>query len=108
LASATTDVLVGGIPAKRIGFTNDPAVDWATCTGEGLRLWPGAGPTLSGGECCFARASIDDVSILDVAERHIVIMTRHLPGSSAADVAELDAIVDSIRFDMSGAGSPAP
>jgi hypothetical protein len=108
LPSATTDVLFGGIPAKRIGFTNDPAVDFATCTGGGLRLWPGAGPTLSGGECCFAQASIDEISIVDVDGRHIVIVARHLPGSSAADVDELHAMVDSIRFDSAEAGSAAP
>ena len=107
IASPITDVVVGGVPAKRVEFTNDPALDATPCSNGVIRLWPGAGPDTNGGQCCFLARSIDQMTIVDRHGRHLVIIARHQPGATAADVAELNAVVDSIRFETP-AGSAAP
>jgi hypothetical protein len=49
------------------------------------------------------------VYILDVNGRRQVIGAMYLPGRSAADLAELDQIVQSIQFVSTPAGaSPSP
>jgi hypothetical protein len=107
IASPVTDVVVDGTPAKRIELTNDPSIDVTTCSEGAYRLWPGAGPDLSGGQCCFTKGAIDQFTVVDRDGHHVVIIARHQPGSSAADVAELNAVVDSIRWISPGA-SAAP
>jgi hypothetical protein len=107
VVSPTTDITLGGFPAKRIELTQPAGLDTSTCTDGNLRAWPDPGPDMGGGMCCFPKDSIDDLSIADVNGKRSVIIARHQPGSSAADVAELNAIVDSVRFGTSG-GSPAP
>jgi hypothetical protein len=63
---------------------------------------------MSGGMCCFPTGSVDDLSIADVDGQRVVFIARHQPGSSPADVAELNAIVDSIQFAAPAATSPSP
>jgi hypothetical protein len=114
VASAATDVNVGGVPAKRIEMTNPASLDLTTCDDFILRFWPDPGPDESGGVCCTAVGSTDIVYVLAVNGNRAVVVARHQADSSAADVAELDAIVATIRFDTSAAGSapasssPAP
>jgi hypothetical protein len=107
VASATTDVSVGGFPAKRLELTTPADLDVGTCTGTVLRPWPDPGPDLSGGYCCFPAGSIDDVSIVDASGYRLVFVARHQPGSSAADQAELRSIVDSIAIEPPSA-EPSP
>jgi hypothetical protein len=102
-ASATTDVTVGGLAAKHLELTVPADLDLATCTGGTVRPWPDPGPNLAGGYCCLPAGSVDDVSIVDVGGKRVVIIGRHQPGSSAADQAELQAIVDSVIFPPPGA-----
>jgi hypothetical protein len=108
VASATTDVTLGGFPAKRIELTQPAGLDPSTCTDGNLRAWPDPGPNMSGGMCCFPARSVDDLSIADVNGKRVVIIARHQPGSSPADVAELNSIVDSIQFVAPVATSPSP
>ena len=107
VASETTDVEVDGFPALRTEFTIAPEVELSTCTGGNLRLWPLAGPDFGGGYCCSQKDSVQDVRIADVNGQRVVVITEHQTDSSAQDVAQLAAMVDSINFDTSGA-SPAP
>jgi hypothetical protein len=106
-ASPTTDVEVDGLPALRTAFTIGPEVDPATCSSGYIRLWPLAGPDYDGGFCCSAKNSVVDLRIADVNGQPVVVLTGYQPDTSAEDLAELDAMVESISFDTSGA-SPAP
>jgi hypothetical protein len=114
MASAATDVTLGGVPAKRIELTNPADLDPATCNGGILRFWPDPGPDESGGVCCTRAGSTDVAYVLAVNGNRAVVVVRHQADSSAADVAELEAIVATIRFDTSAASSapasssPAP
>jgi hypothetical protein len=108
VASAATDVSVGGFPAKRVELTVPADLDVTTCDGTSggmIRFWPDPGPDESGGLCCSAVGSTDVVYIVDVAGHRFAVVARHHPASSAEDRAELDAIVDSITID---APTPSP
>ncbi len=109
VASTPTNVTVGGFPAKRIVFTVPAAVGVESCdNGVGrLHFWPDPDGTSGGGICCSSVGSTDVVYVLHVAGQQLVVMTRQAAGASAADLAELNAIVASVR--IAGApASPAP
>jgi hypothetical protein len=106
-ASTSTDVTVGGYPAKVIELTVPADLDTSTCTRGFLRFWPNAGPDLSGGLCCDLAGNIDDVYAIDLNGHTLAMIARHYPGSSDADKAELQAIVDSVQFSTPPA-SPSP
>ena len=108
IASATTDVTVAGFPAKQLELTVPADLDLASCTNGAVQPWPGPAPSLSGGYCCFPAGSVDDVSIVDVGLKRVVIVARHQPGSSAADQAELQAIVDSVAMPPFAEPSTSP
>ena len=100
VASAATDLMVGGFPAKRIELTVPADLDIAaTCDRGFIRFWPNEGPDETGGVCCAPAGSTDVVYVVDVDGERLVVVARHTAISSAADRAELDAIVDSIRID---------
>lgn len=107
IASATTDVSVGGFPAKRLQLTVPAGLDLTTCTVGKVRLWPDPGPDFGGGYCCFPAGSINDLSIVEAGGQRFVFLARHQPGSSSADRAELQSIVDSIAIEPPSA-SPSP
>ena len=98
-ASAPSDATIGGYPAKRIELTVPADLDVSTCTNGNLRYWPGPGPDLSSGLCCNPSGNVDDVYVVDIAGRRLVVVARNYPGSSAADRAELQSVVDSIQID---------
>ena len=106
-ASATTDVDVGGFAALRTQFTIAPEIDPSTCTNGNIRLWPNPGPDFQGGFCCSPKNSVVDLRIADVNGQRVVVLTEYQPQTSSQDRDELEAIVDSITFDTTGA-SQAP
>ena len=97
-ASTPTTLTVGGFPAKHIDLTVSPTLNTHDCTSGNLRYWPGAGPDLGSGMCCNPAGNVDSVYVVDVAGARLVIVARHYPGSSEADQAELQSIVDSIQI----------
>jgi len=117
-ASAPSEATIGGYSATRIELTVAPDLDTSTCTDGNLRYWPGAavdgaGPDMSSGLCCNPAGNIDDVYALDVAGRRNVVVARFYPGSSEADKAELQSILDSIQIEPlpplpSPSGSTSP
>ena len=109
VASAPTNVTLGGLPAKRIKFTVPASVGTETCdNGVGLlHFWPDPDGTSNGGICCAPVGSTDVVYVLNVAGQQLVVMTRQAAGASPADLAELNAIVASIKIAAPPA-SPAP
>jgi hypothetical protein len=114
VASAATDVTLGGVPAKRIELTNAASLDPSSCNSSVLRFWPDPGPDESGGLCCTVAGSTDVVYVVALAGNRFTVVVRHQADSSAADVAELEAVVATIRIETSAASSapasssPAP
>jgi hypothetical protein len=106
-ASAVTDVTVGGYPAKRVALTLPAEADIAGCSGPKFRLWPDTGGSESGGLLAGLPGSIDVTYVVDGPDKPFVVVARQQPNSSAADRAELQAIVDSVVIDPPPA-SPAP
>ena len=97
-ASLSTSATIGGYPAQQITLSVAPSLDTSTCSNGNLRYWPGAGPDFNSGLCCNLAGNIDTIYVVDVSGKRMVIVARHYPGSSAADVAELQGIVDSIQI----------
>ena len=104
---SASNVTVAGLPGKRLERTVPAHLDVATCTDGIVRAWPDPGPNLDGGYCCFPAGSINDLWIVDADGKRIVFIARHQPGSSAADLAELQAIVDSVTI-APPAAAPSP
>jgi hypothetical protein len=109
-ASAVTDVDLGGFPAKRVELTVPADLDVTSCdrgpNASGIiRFWPDPGPDENGGLCCSAVGSTDVVYAVDVSGERLAVVARHQPGSSAADVSELEAILASLRIE---APPPSP
>ncbi len=102
-----TDVNVGGYPAKRVALTLPAEADIAGCDGPKFRLWPDTGGSESGGLLAGLPGSIDVTYVVDGPDKPFVVVARQQPNSSAADRAELQAIVDSIVIEPPPA-SPAP
>lgn len=98
VASAPTSVTIGGFPAKRIQLTVPTSIDMTKCDNGLLHVWPDPGGNSSGGLCCGAAGSTDVVDVVNVAGHTFTIVARHAAGASPADLAELNAIVASIKI----------
>ena len=92
-ASAPADVTLGGYPAKRIEMTVPPGLDTSTCAISGIQVW--SDPEYTD----FFAGAGGTVYIVDVDGERAVLVAGHSPGSSVADIAELDAVIGSIRFE---------
>ena len=102
-ATAPTDVTLGGYPAKRIELSIPADLDSATCDGGILRTWvaPDADPVnpyVDTEHLGMHPGQVNVTYIVDVDGHRLVIDTWHMPGTSAADLAELDAILASMRI----------
>lgn len=97
-ASPAQTVDFAGYPAQQMVLTVAPDLDVSTCTDGNLRYWPGPGPDFSSGLCCNPAGNIDTVYAVDVNGKRLVVVARHYPGSSAANIAELQGIVDSMQI----------
>lgn len=102
-SSAVTDVTVGDLPAKRIEMT----LAARGCSSGVARIWPGPGPDLNSGYCCMAAGATETVYAVAIGDERLVIAARHLPGSSATDLAELEAVIDSIAIEPPAASPSA-
>jgi hypothetical protein len=102
-ATAPTDVMLGGYPAKRVELSIPADLDPATCDEEILRTWeaPGEDTALDNAtkEIGMHPGQLNVVYIVDVDGDRLVIDTWHMPGTSDADLAELDAILASMRIE---------
>jgi hypothetical protein len=107
-SSAPTAVTIGGSSGKQIDIQLPSDVDLATCTNKG---GDPSVPTGSGGYFVwqsreasganvFAQGPGDrfHVRVLDVAGTRVVVLTQDFAGTSTADLATMQAIVDSVEF----------
>jgi hypothetical protein len=104
-ATTPTSVTVGGFPAKRIQRTTAANSDFGNCDSAKLRFWPAPGGGDNGGLWGGAAGSTDVDYVVDVGGRTFVILARHGASASPADLAELNAVIASIRIASSPAGS---
>ncbi|MGH2456830.1 MAG: hypothetical protein ACRDHD_11320 [Candidatus Limnocylindria bacterium] len=83
-----TDVTLGGYEGKVLEMSVPTDIDFTDCDDGSFYSWAGRfhqGP-----------GQIDVVYILDVEGQRQVLIAHHMPGVSAADLAEQQAILDSI------------
>jgi len=100
-----TDVTLGGYPAKRVELSVPADLDPATCDLGVMRTWNAPGdrvdtwypeePEARG----LRSGQLNVVYILDVNGSRLIIDTWHMPGTSAADLAELEAVLASMRIE---------
>lgn len=95
-ASPPTDVMLGGYPGKVVELSVPDDFDVTTCDNEEFRMWRSLG---SAGGYNYGPGQRDTVYIIDVDGERLVIHALYTPLASEADVAELQAIVDSIRIE---------
>jgi hypothetical protein len=111
-ASASTEAVVGGYPATKIELSVPADLDLATCDNGYFRDWLQQGelhsqnPELdvaavgvNPNNVLFRSGQVNVVYILDVEGARIVVNTWHMPGSSEANLAELEAVLGSVRIE---------
>ncbi len=95
--SGPTEVTIGGIPATRFGFSLAADFDVATCDDEMVRLWPDPGPDLNGG-FVMNRGNTITIDVVESVGKITVLISVRNTDTTAADVAALQAVMDSIEF----------
>ncbi len=95
--SGPTDITVSGYAGKTIEIGPADAIDPASCTGGHLVLWA----TRSGGERWIQPDLVQTIWIIDVDGQRVLIEGNHGPNTSAADQADLQAMMESIEISVS-------
>lgn len=96
--SGPTDVTLGGYPAKRIELSVPAGLDVNTCDDGGMRGWPSSASDETTG--WIPRPDQTEVVyIIDVDGARVLIGTTIGPDASDQDVAELEGVIASVRFD---------
>jgi hypothetical protein len=112
-ASPPIAVTVGGRPGKKVELSIPPTIDVSTCDSDGDspifgRWYTDVPDSIYGAQpYTHDNGQHDTIYIIDVDGTRQVIDAMHLPNASPADLAELDQIVASIRFETPPA-SPSP
>ena len=97
VTSGPNDATIGGYQARLVEFTAPTAAEMAECGNEFMRIWPDAGGDINGGW----RSEVDQtdqVYVVGVGDKRVVFDTYEFPGTSEADLTELQSILDSIQF----------
>lgn len=97
-AAAPTNVILGGVRAMRIELWIPGVLDIASCDQGEFRSWtewdlPG------GANSHHAPGQVDVVYFVDVDRRTLFIDASHMPAASESDLAELEAILESMVID---------
>ncbi len=93
-----TEVTLGGESALRIELAVPADLDISTCDKGEFRSWS-EWNVPDGANSHSAPGQIDVVYMVDVDRRPLVIDVSHMPATSAADLAELQAILKSMVID---------
>ena len=101
--AAPADVTIGGRPGKKVELSMPADVDFATCDRQDgypvFGRWsPPDAPSVAA-PVTYGNGQHNTVYIVDVDGTRQVIYTMYLPGTSAENLAELEQIVESIRFE---------
>lgn len=99
--SEPIDVTIGGYRGKRVDIVSPPELfaggigNAPSCDGARYRLW-GTAPGGEGGIYVQGPANRWQTNVLDVNGVRLVVVVQDFPGTSPADRAALDAIVESL------------
>ena len=94
--SPAEDITVDGYPAKRVDLAFSEDIDLADCRVPALQVWANASETDFFAQLPGSAAS---VYIVDVQGQTVVITASWRNASSQSDVAELEAVVDSMQIE---------
>ena len=97
--STPTDVTLGGYSGKKVEMSLPDDFDQTSCDDGVVKTWYAGGPSGGHGGYIYGPGQRNTVYVLDTDGETLVLDTMYLPTASAADKAELQAIVDSIRFE---------
>jgi hypothetical protein len=107
-----TPVTVSGYRGQELEWSVPSDADFTKCTAREYVSWYGGADSAS---TRFHQGpdQVDHLRVLDVDGTTLTIMTSYFPGTSAADRAELDGIIESLRIEKVGGGpsaapSPSP
>lgn len=95
-ATEATDVTIGGFPAQHVRITIPDGAQFDGRDGGAFYLFQDEG---SGQIWGVAEGQMFDVYVVDVDGERLVLDAFHYPGTSEADLAALEAVVDSIQID---------
>ena len=105
--ATSTDVTLGGYRGKKVEYSAPSGFDHTSCDDGVYSRWEP--PSGDWGGWVEAGGQRNAVYIIDVDDQRLVIDTMSLPAASATDVAELDQIIASIRFELrTSSPSPSP
>jgi hypothetical protein len=96
--SGPTDTELGGRRATQFVFSVPASFDISACDQEFLRLWPDAGPDENYG-LPIAVGQTATVYVIDFESGPMLVIAGSMEASSPRDVAELEAVIRSIRFE---------
>jgi len=96
---APTDVIVGGYAGKKVELSIPSDIDTETCDEGDFGRWSPTADPEHYGPFTYGNGQHDTVYIIDVDGIRWVIDTNYLPGTPAASLAELERLVESIRFE---------
>jgi hypothetical protein len=105
--ATSTDVTVGGYRGKKIEFSIPSDFGTTSCDEGVYSRWEAASEPGDWGGWVYGGGQRNAVYIIDVDGKRVVIDTMSLPGASATDLAQLDQLIASIRFEPR-ASSPSP
>jgi hypothetical protein len=111
-ASSVSDVTLGGHAGKKVEMSVPDDFAGETCDGGNYGRWYDDDDPANYGPWTFGAGQHDTVYIIDVEGTRWVIDTQHRPGVPESDIAELDRLVASIRFEPpvspEASSSPSP
>ncbi len=93
-----TEVMIGGEPALRIDLSVPANLDISTCDQEQFRSWTDS-TAIGGANSHHASGQLDVAYEVDLDRKALVIDASHMPATSDADLAELNAILVSMIID---------
>jgi hypothetical protein len=97
-ASDLTSAEIGGQRALKIELSVPAQLDFATCDEGEFRSWAGWGAA-GDVNTHHAPGQVDVVYMVDVDRTPLVIDASHGPNASPSDLAELEAVLDSMVVD---------
>ena len=105
--ATSTDVTLDGYHGTKVEYSAPADFDHTSCDDGVYSRWEP--PSGDWGGWVEGGGQRNAVYIIDVVGQRLVIDTMYLPAASAADIAELEQIVASIRFEpRPSAPSPSP
>ena len=107
IEAMSSDVTLGGYRGKKVEFSIPSDFDDTSCDEGVYSRWEAASEPGDWAGWIYGGGQHEAVYILDVDGQRLVIDTMSLPGASAADLAEFDQMMASIRFEPR-ASSPSP